>query len=167
MRRWTQPDSTSKGTCRGQVWDMSREREPAVQLRKQIQRQGQLAPVADLCVRCAQTLGCPEVLNKRKLRERRCGLHLRFLCCLLWILRFVPRGRARISFRVFRLFRGYVSSAVARPAVAADPERLGRRFCDGMSTSPNNGAARAEPPFALGTCALEFWILHESGVGGL
>ena len=68
-----------------------------------------------------------EVLNRRKLREQRGDLHLRFLRCLLWILGLAPRT-ARISFRVFGVFRGYLLGAAGQPPVTASLEILAGEF---------------------------------------
>jgi len=66
-------------------------------------------------------------------------------------------------FRVFRVFRGYISGAVEWPAFAASPELLTGDFGVMNFGMPNQIAA---PPFALRTWALEFWIFQESGLGG-
>ena len=64
-----------------------------------------------------------------------------------------------------RAIRGLILRAVARPAVKADPERVSRRFLrlDEHVAEPGRCT---EPPLAFRTCALEFWIFHESGLGG-
>jgi hypothetical protein len=61
---------------------------------------------------------CSEVLNRRKLRERRGGLHLRFLVAFCRFSDSFHLRAAWISFRVFGVFRGYISGlsfAVQRP----------------------------------------------------
>ena len=94
-------------------------------------------------------------MNRRKLRERRGGLHLRFLRCLLWILGLAPRT-ARISFRVFRVFRGYIPGTVTGRSQRCFAESEGRRFLSDelWDAEPGARANRAEP---LG-CALEFRV---------
>ena len=56
--------------------------------------------------------------------------------------------------------RGYVSRAVVRPVIGAS-----RRF---MTDGPRIAEPDrfTEPPFALGTGALEFWKFDKSGLGG-
>ena len=49
------------------------------------------------------------------------GLDLRFLRCLLWVLWLAPREEW-ISFRVFGVFGGHISGALAWTAVAASAE---------------------------------------------
>src|SRR2546428_4740210 len=68
------------------------------------------------------------------------------------------------SFRVFRVIRGYIV-AVASPAVADSSEIFGRRFLSDelWDAEPDRCT---EPPFALGTGALEFWTFDKSGFGG-
>ncbi len=73
---------------------------------------------------------------------------------------------ARRFFRVFRVIRGYIPSAVTSPVVTAFFQRTkDRRFLSDEHSDAEQGRC-TEPPFALRTCALEFWILHESGLGG-
>ncbi len=50
------------------------------------------------------------------------------------------------SFRVFRVFRGYVPLVAASPAVAYGPEIFGRRFLsDELWDAEGAGANRAGP----------------------
>jgi len=64
-----------------------------------------------------------------------------------------------------RVIRGLILCAVARPAVTTDAERLGRRLLCWTEHAAEQGRC-TEPPFALGTGALEFWSFDKSGLGG-
>ena len=73
-----------------------------------------------------------------------------------------PHAFLSVSIRVIR---GLILCAVARPAVTADPERVGRRFLRLDEHVAEKGRC-TEPPFALGTGALEIWVFQKSGPGG-
>src|SRR5437763_1948079 len=73
---------------------------------------------------------------------------------------------SRRFFRVFPVIRGYIPSAVTSPVVTAFLQRTkDRRFLSDEHSDAEQWRC-TEPPFALRTCALEFWIFHESGLGG-
>jgi len=69
-----------------------------------------------------------------------------------------------LSVRI-RVIRGLILCAVARPAVTTDVERLGRRLLCWTEHAAEQGRC-TEPPFALGTGALEFGSFDKSEIGG-
>ena len=90
---------------------------------------------------------CPEVLNRRKLRERRGDLNLRLLRCLLLIIELVPRMGGH-SFRVFGVFRGYISGGGgnALAATAVPSESAGDFRNDDWIAEPDHCSQRREAP---------------------
>src|SRR6266567_9058456 len=106
----------------------------------------------------AQSGLCSGVLNRSQRRERRgASIFVSFVSFRrIAALHFTDEPG---FFRVFRVFGGYISSAAEGPAVAAVWCRLAGDDLRMRITTPNQIAA-------LRTCALDFWIFHESALGG-